>query len=130
MSSTDGVHNWAVRAFQAWPLLTFGAKQRHIFTYEELGEHLGLMSVTVGEALGPIYRYCLSNGLPLLNLIVVKKHSGKPENEEFNNYDIPAEQAKVFLHNWLNEDNHAHSVPAIETLQTFTKGASAAKQAT
>jgi hypothetical protein len=111
----------AVRAFQAWPLLTFATRHHQIFTYEELGQHLGLPSVAVVEALGPILRYCQSKGLPLLNLIVVNKNTGKPTYEEFRKYDIPEQQAKVFLHKWFDEENHAKPVPLIEDFQEHVK---------
>ena len=119
----NALHSWAVKASQAWPLLTFAARHHQIFTYEELGQHLGLPSVAVGDALGPIYRYCQLKGLPLLNLIVVRKDTGKPENDEFSEYDIPKEQAKVFLHTWFNEKNNAERVPSIEDFQRAVKSA-------
>jgi hypothetical protein len=115
------LHSWAVKASQAWPLLTFAARHHQIFTYEELGQHLGLPTVAVGAALGPIYRYCQSKGLPLLNLIVVRKDTGKPENKDFSEYDIPKEQAKVFLHTWFNEKNHAQPLPSIKNFQEIVK---------
>jgi hypothetical protein len=118
--------SWAGRAFQVWPLLTFGARHRHIFTYEELGEHLGLPNVAVGRALDPIYRYCLSKELPLLTLIVVNKKSGKPDNEEFSTHNIPEEQAKVFRYEWFDKVKHAAAVPTVETFKEFEKAAAAA----
>lgn len=119
--SKNKLHSWAARASQAWPLLTFAAKHRHVFTYDELGQHLGLPRVAVGDALGPVYRYCRSEGLPLLNLIVVRKDMGKFDNEEFNKYDVAKEQAKVFRHAWFDGKNHAAAVPSIEKLEKFVK---------
>ena len=128
MPTNDELHTWAVRASQAWPLLTFAARHRHVFTYEELGEHLGLPTVAVGRALGPIFHYCESRELPLLNFIVVRKDTGKPEKfEEFSNHDIPSEQARVFRHKWYDENNHAAVVPSIEAFQEFAKSAAAMK---
>lgn len=117
MPSQDELHSWAIHASRAWPLLTFGARNRHIFTYEELGEHLGLLSNTVGHALGPIYRYCKQKELPLLNLIVVRKDSGKTENDEFDQYDLSSEQARVFRHEWISRGNHAAVIPSVEDLK-------------
>lgn len=128
MPSNDELHSWAIHASRAWPLLTFAARNRHVFSYEELGEHLGLPTVAVGHALGPIYRYCKAKGLPLLNLIVVNKTSGgaDPDREQIGQYDIPSEQARVFRHKWFNESNHADAVPKVEELQKFLDRAAAA----
>lgn len=125
MPSQDELHSWAVRAYQTWPLLTFGAKQRHIFTYEEIGQHLGLPSIAVGRALGAVYRYCEIRGLPKLTSIVVKKDSGKPGFAEFDNCDIPGEQARVFSYQWFDEENHAMPVPSVEDLQSVLKSTAA-----
>lgn len=127
MPSHNDLHTWAVHASRAWPLLTFAARNRHVFSYEELGEHLGLPTIAVGHALGPIYRYCQAKELPLLNLIVVRKDSGKPENDEFDKYDIPNEQAKIFSYKWFNTDNHAASVPKPEDLREFAQGAAVSR---
>lgn len=121
----DELHGWSLRAFQAWPLLTFAARHRHIFTYGELGQHLGLPAIAVGEAVGPVYRYCKAKGLPLLNFIVVNEETGRPSLDIAKNYDIPAEQAKVFRHEWLSVENHAAAVPSIEDFQETDKEAAA-----
>lgn len=123
--SNEIQQGWARRAFQAWPLLTFAARHHQILTYAEVGQHVGLQSVAVGDALGPIYRYCKWKGLPFLNLIVVNRESGKPENKEFSQYDIPREQARVFRHTWFNEGNHAEAVPSIEEFQEAMKAVAA-----
>jgi hypothetical protein len=125
MPSQDELHSWAVRAYQTWPLLTFGAKQRHVFTYGELGQHLGLPNIAVGHALGAIYRYCETHGLPKLTSIVVRNDSGKPGFAEFDNCDIPGEQARVFSYQWFDEENHAMPVPSVEDLQGALKSAAA-----
>ena len=121
--STEESRRSAVRAFQAWPLLTFAARHHQMLTYEELGQHLGLPSIAVVEALGPIFRYCQAKGLPLLNAIVVSKTSGKPGLHELMKYDVPEEQAKVFGHQWFDENNHAGPVPSIESFQEAAKAA-------
>jgi len=73
-------HRSAIRAFQAWPLLTFAARHHQLFTYQELGEHVGLPAQAVGpDSFHLVALYCEAKGLPLLNLIVVGKVSGRPE---------------------------------------------------
>ena len=65
-------HRSAIRAFQAWPLLTFAARHHQLFTYQELGEHVGLPAQAVGpDSFHLVALYCEAKGLPLLNLIVV-----------------------------------------------------------
>src|SRR5690242_13187290 len=72
-------HRSAIRAFQAWPLLTFAARHHQLFTYQELGEHVGLPAQAVGpDSFHLVALYCEAKGLPLLNLIVVGKVSGHP----------------------------------------------------
>jgi hypothetical protein len=41
-------HRSAIRAFQARPLLTSAARHHQLLTYQELGEHVGLLSIGVG----------------------------------------------------------------------------------
>jgi hypothetical protein len=120
-------HRSSLRAFQAWPLLTFAAKHHQLLTYEELGLHLGLPRVAVGpNALHRVALYCEAKRLPLLNSIVVGKGSGKPEYD-LEDKDWAQEQARVFAHTWINEENNAAPVPSIEDFEkaTTTKQAAA-----
>lgn len=119
-------HRSAIRAFQAWPLLTFAARHHQLFTYQELGEHLGLPPHAVGpDALHLIAVYCGARGLPLLNVIVVGKDSGQPEYD-LGDRDVAEEQAKVFNHTWTNKIDQPSAVPSIEDFEQIIARVAAA----
>ena len=119
-------HRSAIRAFQAWPLLTFAARHHQLFTYQELGEHVGLPAQAVGpDSFHLVALYCEAKGLPLLNLIVVGKVSGRPEYD-LGDRDPAEEQARIFKHAGIDREDHAAAVPSIEDFEQFIeKGAAA-----
>jgi hypothetical protein len=76
------------------------------------------MAHTSGRELGRILGYCENNRLPLLNLLVVRKDTGKPDEDcGVGLSDLPAQQARVFVYDWL-----AHGVPRIEELVERPRG--------
>ncbi|HEV2615700.1 MAG TPA: hypothetical protein VGU63_03710 [Candidatus Acidoferrales bacterium] len=105
------------RAKQIWSVLVFAAREQKVLSYEMIAQMTG-MANECGRELGHIYHYCENQRrkgkkLPSLNLIAVQKASGRPGHgcpEEFK--DLPAEQSRVFLFNWLE-----HGVPTVEDFQ-------------
>ena len=100
------------RALQFWSVLVFAAREQKVITYEMLGQMTG-MANEQGRELGHILHYCQQQKLPLLNLLVVNKDSGRPnEGCGADLTDLPAQQARVFVYDWLK-----HGVPEIEEFQ-------------
>jgi hypothetical protein len=77
-----------VRAQQAWLILVayvmFGGRgpwRTRLLTYGELAELMGLdprAAIGLGRELGLVGAYCLENGLPALNCIVVGRETNAP----------------------------------------------------
>lgn len=100
------------RAQQYWSVLAFAAREQKVVSYEMLSQMTG-MAVEAGRELGHIYFYCKRKKLPLLNLLAINKASGRPgEGCPADMADLPAEQARVFMYDWLE-----HGVPSIEEFQ-------------
>lgn len=76
-------------------------------TYGELAEmmtnHNRKASVTLSRQLGIVATYCKINGLPLLNVIVVKKATGVPGRGVVTREDrsLPKEAKAVFEEDWF-----------------------------
>lgn len=90
------------RAAQIWPLLTFAASLRLTFTYKRVGELIGALPVSIGGWLEPIQSYCLEHGLPALTVLVVGESDGMPGAGFSAAENVPAEQARVFGHDWTH----------------------------
>ena len=107
------------RAQQFWSVLAFAAREQKVVSYEILSQLTG-MAQECGRELGHIYYYCVGQKLPLLNLLAVSKDSGKPgDGCPANLAELPAQQARVFIYDWLK-----HGAPAAED---FRKAREAAK---
>ena len=90
------------RAAQIWPVLAFAAHNRQILTYDILGKLIGVPPYGLGKLLEPIQSYCLVHNLPALTALVVN-NSGMPGIGFIAAENVPAEQHRVFSHNWLDE---------------------------
>jgi len=67
------------KAYRTLPHLVYYAHLEKTITYEELGRRIGIYHRQVGFLLGYIRdEICRRRGLPLLNVIVVKKSNGLP----------------------------------------------------
>jgi hypothetical protein len=108
-------------ASRIWPVLALAARNRQVLTYEIIEQLIGIPRFGLAGKLDPIQAYCLANGLPALTVLVVGKDSGVPDSGFFAAENIPAEQARVFAHNWsdhsptvaeLQEAATAHPTPA------------------
>jgi hypothetical protein len=90
------------RAQQFWSVLVFAAREQKVVSYEMLSQMTG-MARECGRELGLILSYCKQNKLPLLNLLVVRKDSGRPDDDcGVSLNDLPAQQARVFVYDWLS----------------------------
>jgi hypothetical protein len=90
------------RAAQIWPLLSLCAARRQTLTYELLGRLIGVPRQGLGQLLEPIQSFCLLNGLHPLTSLVVSDITGLPGEGFIGASDVPANQAKVFAHDWLS----------------------------
>jgi len=92
------------RAQQIWSVLVFAAREQKVVSYEMLSQMTG-MANTCGRELGHILSYCKHEQLPLLNLLAVRKDSGRPDDDcGVSLADLPAQQARVFVFDWLSHD--------------------------
>jgi alkylated DNA nucleotide flippase Atl1 len=94
------------RALQFWSVLVFAAREQKVISYEMLSQMTG-MANEQGRELGHILHYCEQQKLPLLNLLAVRKDTGRPDKDcGADLTDLPAQQARVFVYDWLK-----HGVP-------------------
>jgi hypothetical protein len=106
------------RAQQFWSVLVFAAREQEVVSYEMLAQMTG-MAQECGRELGHIYYYCKKNKLPFLNLLAINKSTGRPgEGCPVDPADLPAEQARVFVYDWLK-----HEVPSTQALEEARKAA-------
>lgn len=90
------------RAQQFWPVLTSAAKEQKIASYSMLSR-MTEVPETAGSILYCIYCFCKQQHLPSLDLIVIDPATGRPSDELLHDVrDLPAQQARVFLYDWLN----------------------------
>src|SRR5687768_18582462 len=89
------------RAQQLWSLLAWAATNRQILTYSIIAKLTGVPPVSIGDFLRPIQQFCIENDLPALTSIVVQEESGIPGEGFIAAEDVPAAQAEVFQHSWL-----------------------------
>jgi hypothetical protein len=103
-----------VTAQQVWLILTGfvmwapQADRRKFLTYGELALKAGYADTRAGHMLGRqlgiVGNFCLQNGLPALNAIVVTQHSRKPGDEVVHAADrtVPQEQREVMNFDWYS----------------------------
>jgi hypothetical protein len=89
------------RAAQIWPLLALCAGHELTLTYDHVGKLIGVPGRFLGQLLEPIQSYCLLHHLPALTSLVVSTADGLPSSGFVAASDVPAEQARVFGHDWL-----------------------------
>jgi hypothetical protein len=107
----------AQRALQFWSLLAFAAREHKCLGYPEIAKMTGMARTGVGGPLGYIYYYCKAKRLPLLNLLAISQNTGVPsEGCPANLSDLPAQQARVFVYDWLK-----HGAPSIKALEEARK---------
>ena len=93
------------RAVQAWQILVGKAANRQTVTYEGLSllMYKKRAQGVLDRVLGHIAFYCLDNGLPELNTIVVGKGRGTPGKDiPLDRDDIDAERERVYEADWYD----------------------------
>lgn len=77
-----------------------------------LGDLTG-MANEANRELGHVDYYCQNHKLPLLNLLAIGKENGRPSDGcPANLSDLPAQQARVFVYDWLK-----HGAPSAEDFE-------------
>jgi hypothetical protein len=109
------------RALQLWPVLALAAITRTILTYEEISSITGLPG-NPANVLGHIYFYCKKRDLPLLSVLAVNKHTGRPTTNLYDGIEVPDEQRRCFAYDWLNCE-----LPTLEEFAETYKAASSAQ---
>lgn len=99
------------RAQQLWSILALAATNRQILTYGIVAKLTGLPPLSIGDFLRPIQQFCTENEFPALTSIVVNDETGVPGEGFIAAENVPAAQANVFQHKWLEM-----SAPSAETL--------------
>ncbi len=99
------------RSVQLWSVLTLAARNQQILSYDMVGQLTGVPRMGLGRQLGNVAAYCSTHDLPALTSLVIEQKSGVPAVDLPGPkiQDIHAEQARVFVCNWLS-----HSVPKVE----------------
>ena len=118
--SNEPTMTYPQRALQVWSLLALAAMTRTVLSYEEVADLTGLPNNS-GHVLGRIYYYCARHKLPLLSVLVVDKHTGKPSPDLYDDMDIPEQQRRCFRHDWLKQP--------VPSLQDFADAYAAGKAA-
>ena len=108
------------RAQQLWSLLILAARNQQILSYTMVEKMIGIPDFGLGQTLGPIDRYCRLHKLPILNSLVISEKTGRPSPDFFDGVDIPAEQSRVFVFDWLS-----HRIPSPEELEEARREARA-----
>lgn len=88
------------RAFQIWQVLIGLAHNRQTFTYEKLGDSIGMGAGTLAQPLGYIMRYCDRNNLPPLTVLVVNKVTGILGTGLTTLEDLNRDREKVYKYKW------------------------------
>jgi hypothetical protein len=89
------------RAQQLWSLLAWAAINRQILSYGIVAKLTGVPPPSLGDFLRPIQQFCTENDLPALTSIVVQGETGIPGEGFIAAEHVPAAQAEVFQHAWL-----------------------------
>lgn len=89
---------------EAWDILVQEAAKGQLLSYGQLAAKLSrpgyrLIPQYMPQLLTPIMLYCDSNGLPLLNDMVVGKRSRRPNYAPLG-YDHVASQRRSFAFDW------------------------------
>src|SRR5438270_12910820 len=100
------------RAAQLWAVLVLAARHRQVLSYDLVARAVGVPRTAVGGLLWPVQSYCLARDLPPLTVLVVSDQSGMPGIGFIAAQDIPAAQARVFRHPWLDAQ-----APTVEELE-------------
>ncbi|WP_373740932.1 hypothetical protein [Neisseria sp.] len=92
------------RAVQAWQILIAAAMNRQIHSYKTLSELMYGKPVpnVMSGILGHIAFYCVENGLPPLNVLVVNETTGLPGDGIPVSQDLNSSRESVYQYGWYN----------------------------
>ena len=114
--------DWIAAAGVLWPLLTQAAAGHRTVTYSQLAPAISTNPLSVGYALGPIQDHCLSEGLPPLTSLVVRKDDHRPGAGFIAGRPgaLAEDQERVFAFAWATVANpFVHHEPARTYLLTW-----------
>lgn len=119
MIETSETSKSAQRAYQAWPLLAWAAKNQQVLTYKDMKKLTGMAIPGIGNtSLEPIQQYCRKKGYPALTVIVVSEKNGMPgTGVNIAPAKVPTAAMKVFNFNWLEDAEP----PTLEILEKIIK---------
>ena len=84
-----------------WDMLIEAAVNKHVTTYQEVADKIGIVARGVGPYLSPIEEFCEINHLPKLSCLVVSSVTKKPsEGYAVKNDSIELDQAEVYDYDW------------------------------
>ena len=90
------------RAQQMWQILVGCAHRRETLTYGLLAEMIGVpVPISLAYPLGQIQNWCLSQGFPVLTILVVRKNTGKPGSGAISE-DVDSTREAVYAFNWYD----------------------------
>jgi hypothetical protein len=104
------------RAQLAWQVLVGAAHNRQILTYSLLSDLIGMGPGTLAPVLGLIMKYCHSEGLPPLTVLVVNKDTGLPGAGLRTLEDLARDREEVFSQDW-----YGRLPPTAEALEGAAK---------
>ena len=93
-----------VRVMQTWILLICAARDRKIYTYEELGKIINVVPADVSDILRPIMRFCEKKEYPKLTILVVNTNTRLPGMglRGIDKTNIGRETEKIYNYSWLS----------------------------
>ena len=91
------------RALQIWQILISKASNRQTMTYGNLSNMLdgSIRAIEMGDYLDPVMRYCRTNRLPPLTILVVNRETGEPGSGFPRSNALNADRERVFNYNWF-----------------------------
>ena len=90
------------RALQIWQVLISKANNRQSMTYKNLADMLGSVDRRdLGRYLNPVMRYCQTNGLPPLTILVVRQDTKEPGRGFPRRNALNVDREEVFNYDWF-----------------------------
>ena len=89
------------RAIQIYQVLIAAAHNRQVLTYTLVGQAIGVPARGLGPHLEHILRFCQTNNLPPLTVLVVKTSQGQPGSGLTTTKDIDRDRERVFSYPWF-----------------------------
>ncbi|WOV90976.1 MAG: hypothetical protein R1F54_10745 [Candidatus Zeuxoniibacter abyssi] len=93
-----------VQVMQTWTLLMCAARDRKIYTDEELGKIINAIPVNVVDILRPIMKFCEKKEYPKLTILIVNANTRLPGIglRGIDKTKIGEETEKIYEYPWLS----------------------------